>query len=356
MSTRAIHIDMTNPLTSTAPDGIRLVFTPSRRLGSVGVVPPIRVYLNAGVGDVELLCTDDPTYGDEPWAWEAAEYIPNQDGVHRWVKVPTGSGTLQYDDLEEVADPGENEPDTFWWERMEDLENALSTGDLQGDPGPAGPPGDDGTPGLSAYQIAVINGFVGNETAWLASLQGEDGNPGPKGDKGDKGDTGSQGPAGADGAGSPATTAGLAVGTAATGVSTLFARADHNHAIAANAVGASQIQSGSVGWSKVSFDDGDIPQAKVASLVSDLSGKAASSHTHTTGDITGLSTALSGKANSSHTHAEADITGLTTDLGNLAGVRYWNGSSYGNAAGGDVFVGPSDPGSVPDGSIWVETD
>jgi hypothetical protein len=42
-----------------------------------------------------------------------------------------------------------------------------------------GTTGADGVDGLSAYQIAVNNGFVGTETEWLASL------------KGDKGDTGS---------------------------------------------------------------------------------------------------------------------------------------------------------------------
>lgn len=75
-----------------------------------------------------------------------------------------------------------------------------------------------GSDGLSAYEIAVENGFVGDESAWLASLvgaDGADGSPGApgsngaKGDKGDKGDTGNtgpqgiqgiQGPAGADGA------------------------------------------------------------------------------------------------------------------------------------------------------------
>ena len=40
-----------------------------------------------------------------------------------------------------------------------------------------------GEPGLSAYQIAVANNFVGDEAAWLASLKGEPGNnstvPGP---------------------------------------------------------------------------------------------------------------------------------------------------------------------------------
>lgn len=31
-----------------------------------------------------------------------------------------------------------------------------------------------GSNGLSAYQVAVANGFVGNEAAWLASLRGAD--------------------------------------------------------------------------------------------------------------------------------------------------------------------------------------
>lgn len=35
--------------------------------------------------------------------------------------------------------------------------------------------GDDGTDGLSAYEVAVSNGFVGTEAEWLESLQGTDG-------------------------------------------------------------------------------------------------------------------------------------------------------------------------------------
>lgn len=30
-----------------------------------------------------------------------------------------------------------------------------------------------GEPGLSAYQLAVANGFIGTETEWLVSLQGQ---------------------------------------------------------------------------------------------------------------------------------------------------------------------------------------
>jgi len=67
----------------------------------------------------------------------------------------------------------------------------------QGNPGVTGPTGSDGK---DAYQLAVENGFVGDESAWLTSLTG------PKGDTGDtgsKGDTGNTGPAGATGPGVP---------------------------------------------------------------------------------------------------------------------------------------------------------
>ena len=49
------------------------------------------------------------------------------------------------------------------------------------------------TIGLSAYQIAVINGFIGTEQEWLDSLKGEDGNIGPEGPQGPQGIEGSQG-------------------------------------------------------------------------------------------------------------------------------------------------------------------
>ena len=65
--------------------------------------------------------------------------------------------------------------------------------------------------GLSAYQIALQNGFQGTEGEWLASLKGEKGDKGDKGntglqgakgekgDKGDKGDKGEKGDPGAQG-------------------------------------------------------------------------------------------------------------------------------------------------------------
>ncbi len=54
--------------------------------------------------------------------------------------------------------------------------------------------------GLSAYDIAVANGFVGTQVDWLASLQGEPGEKGDPGEPGEKGDPGEPGKDGEDGA------------------------------------------------------------------------------------------------------------------------------------------------------------
>lgn len=52
-----------------------------------------------------------------------------------------------------------------------DVEIVSSTGQWVGpSSGLVGPPGADGDPGESAYQIAVNNGFVGTEAQWIAGL------------------------------------------------------------------------------------------------------------------------------------------------------------------------------------------
>lgn len=43
---------------------------------------------------------------------------------------------------------------------------------------------------VSAYALAVRNGYTGTETEWLATLKGEKGDAGKDGEKGEKGDTG----------------------------------------------------------------------------------------------------------------------------------------------------------------------
>ncbi|MFG6108297.1 YadA-like family protein [Stenotrophomonas nematodicola] len=48
----------------------------------------------------------------------------------------------------------------------------------------SGIPGPRGADGLSAYEVALSNGFQGNESDWLASLKGESGAQGPAGNDG----------------------------------------------------------------------------------------------------------------------------------------------------------------------------
>ena len=60
-----------------------------------------------------------------------------------------------------------------------------------------GPKGDRGDEGLSAYLVAVRNGFSGTEAQWIASLKGA------KGDTGERGPVGATGPAGPTGAQGP---------------------------------------------------------------------------------------------------------------------------------------------------------
>ncbi len=70
-----------------------------------------------------------------------------------------------------------------------------SAGTGNGD-GTPGQDGEDGADGKSAYEVAVEQGFVGDEDAWLLSLvgaQGPQGNPGSTGAAGDPGSTGATG-------------------------------------------------------------------------------------------------------------------------------------------------------------------
>lgn len=64
---------------------------------------------------------------------------------------------------------------------------------IQGEIGPQGPQGDQGPGGNSAYDLAVLDGFIGTESDWLASLVGPQGPQGPQGIQGDQGIQGETG-------------------------------------------------------------------------------------------------------------------------------------------------------------------
>lgn len=52
----------------------------------------------------------------------------------------------------------------------------------------------------------------------------------------------------------------------------------------------------------------------------------------------------------------SDVVGLQTALDAKQGLlRIWNGSAYVANPTALIYAGPNDPGSVPDGSIWIDT-
>ena len=53
--------------------------------------------------------------------------------------------------------------------------------------------GPQGKEGLSAYEVAVKNGYIGTEEEWLINLKGEKGDQGQQGIQGEKGEQGEQG-------------------------------------------------------------------------------------------------------------------------------------------------------------------
>jgi hypothetical protein len=104
-----------------------------------------------------------------------------------------------------------------------------------------------------------------------------------------------------------------------------------------------------------------------------LDGKAASVHTHAISDVTSLQTTLDGKSGTSHNHnaaydalgsASAALAAATAaDAAHVAAsdphpqyavIYTHNGSAYVPANGAGIYVDDIDPGSVADGSIWID--
>ena len=99
--------------------------------------------------------------------------------------IEINQGDVLFLDLEECGEAGVSAPITLV---------------LQIDDGGASGAGSDG---LSAYEVAVSNGFVGSESQWLDSLVGEQGETGNQGNPGTQGIQGNPGAAGSNGVGVP---------------------------------------------------------------------------------------------------------------------------------------------------------
>lgn len=118
--------------------------------------------LAAGEIGVQLGATSDETkfkIGDGATAWNSLAFFEG-----RLIELGTGGGYIRW---RYVGDPT--------WINLVSLESLR---------GPAGATGATGANGLSAYQVAVANGFAGTQQQWLASLKGEKGDQGVQGPPG----------------------------------------------------------------------------------------------------------------------------------------------------------------------------
>jgi len=122
--------------------------------------------------------------------------------------------------------------------------------------------GGGGADGLSAYEVAVNNGFVGTEAQWLASLVGAAGPAGPQGPAGTTGPAGPAGPQGPQGtqgdtgATGPAGPAGPQ-GPAGTGINIIGSLADPSELPPSGSTGDAYLIAGNLwvwtgtGWESV---------------------------------------------------------------------------------------------------------
>ncbi|ASK91042.1 hypothetical protein KWH04_01210 [Xanthomonas campestris pv. trichodesmae] len=125
--------------------------------------------------------------GDGVTAYNALPYITTNSSMIHTVSSPPAA-ELGFDG-DYAVNPNAGEPILYGpkaagaWPAGIVLKGPPGT---PGTPGIQGPPGTGatGAPGLSAYQVAVANGFGGSQTQWLASLQGKQGEPGIQGPPG----------------------------------------------------------------------------------------------------------------------------------------------------------------------------
>lgn len=164
---------------TTATRMIRIVH-PS--VGSVGTCPPQAFFLWAAHGWQLVDPTDEQYLEDDPPAFDVDVVTTDELGTQI---IDTITDVLPgiLTDLLGTIDVGPAGASAY--------EVAVANGfvgnqaawllSLKGAKGDTGNTGNTGAQGLSAYQVALANGYVGTVTQWLASLKGESGTNGTAG-------------------------------------------------------------------------------------------------------------------------------------------------------------------------------
>lgn len=181
--------------------------------------------------------------------------------------------------------------------------------------GGTGSAGEDGEDGLSAYQIAVNNGFEGTETQWLASLQGEDGTDGVDGADGT---TVVVGTTTTGDAGTSAAVVGVQNGNTLTLNFTIPKGADGQDGTGADVTANNILDKLKTVDGQNSGLDADLldgHNADYFATATQLAGKADTDHTHT--DYAASNHTHSGYAAASHTHSNYASTSHSHTLSEL---------------------------------------
>ena len=165
--------------------------------GSLNVTPGVPSL------DIQVPCTDDPDNFPTGWQVDIEVTFTDAPGEKYVLSIPVAGADIN---LRNVV-LTQTLP-TVQSVLIKGVAGGLAVLDADGDVvdadgvkviaggGGTGTSGEDGADGMSAYDLAVSSGFVGTESAWLASLKGHKGDTGERGLQGIqglKGDTGSAG-------------------------------------------------------------------------------------------------------------------------------------------------------------------
>ena len=148
------------------------IITVEREVSIVTVEVPVEIHSSDSGPDVVVVAADDSSIVTEE---EVVSIVTMEEEVNVIADVAMGPQGIQG----EKGDTG-----------------AVGPQGIQGDVGPQGIQGDvgpQGATGLSAYEVAVTNGFVGTEAEWLLSIVGPQGIQGIQGIQGEVGPQGIQG-------------------------------------------------------------------------------------------------------------------------------------------------------------------
>ena len=150
-------------------------------VGSSSGLSAYQIAVNNGFVGTEQQWLDSLVGADGPQGIQGETGAPGMDGLNGDNGINGEDGTDGASAYEIALNNGFVGTEQDWLASLQGSDGQDGQDGDAGAPGVDGLNGMDGMNGLSAYEIALNNGFVGTEQDWLASLQGSDGSDGSDG-------------------------------------------------------------------------------------------------------------------------------------------------------------------------------